>query len=152
MKKATFTKAFIASIVIALGHIGSAPAYYSAAATLDPGGSNAQATDLASVNCYDDGNGAPDHLSATVMDASAPMPGLLVSLQLFKDTHMTTVTDIASGDGNYSPNATLFGGSGVYSLSVHKTNVGARNFYVAWECQTANNVGTGTGITVLQIQ
>jgi len=152
MNKTIFKNAFLASLLAACGYAGPALAYYSGGATLDPGGNNAQASAYATVNCYDNGAGAPHHLSASVQDLSAPAPGLLVSLHIFKDTQMTTTTDAASGDGVDSPYATLAAGGGVYYLSVRKTNQGARNFQVTWECQTANNAGTGTGLSVLQIQ
>lgn len=146
-------KSFIAASVLAVaGYVGPAMAYYSGQATLDVAGNNAKAADLAVVNCYDDGHGAPHHLAAAVQDLSPPSPGLLVNLQLFKSPQITTVTDTVSADGNYSPIATLNGGPGNYYLSIHKTNAGARNFLVGWECQTVDNVGTGTNISVLQFQ
>jgi len=152
MHKTLVRNVFLAAALGGLGQAGPALAYYNGAATLDPGGNNAQATAFAAVNCFNNGNGDPHHFSAAVQDLSAPSPGLLVSLHIFKDTQMTTVTDPASGDGNDSPFAIVAGGAGTYYLSIRKTDLGARNFNVAWECQTIDNVGTGTGISVLQIQ
>ncbi len=149
MKTPSLKSSFItASILAAMGYAGLAMAYGVGSAVLDPAGNNASATDLASVNCP----AGTDHLSAAVQDTSSGAPGLLVSLHLFKDTQMTTVTDTVSADGNWSPIATLNGGAGTYYMSVRKTTAGARNFIVGWECQNVDNVGTGTDITVLQVQ
>ena len=149
----TFCKPiFLAALLAAAGHAAPAAAYYSAGVTLDAGGGNAAATDLAAVNCYDNGAGAPHHLAAAVQDMSPPVSGLLVGLHIFKDIQMTTATDAASADGGWSPIASLAGGAGTYYLSVRKTKAGARNVYVGWECQTAANAATGTGISVLQVQ
>ncbi len=149
MKTSSIKSGFIAaSLLAAMGYAGHAMAYGVGSAVLDAAGNNASATDLASVNCP----AGTHHLSAAVQDTSPAAPGLWVSLRLFKDTQMTTVTDTVSADGNWSPIATLNGGPGTYYLSVSKTNVGARNFTVGWECQSADNVGTGTDIQVLQIQ
>jgi len=75
---------------------------HSAGATIDPAGNNASATDLAQVICYDDGDGPTDHLYIQIQDNSPPVPGLLVSAQVYKDSHMTNVTDTVSGDANPS--------------------------------------------------
>lgn len=142
---------FLAALAFA-AHSGSASAYYSASATLDAAGNRAGAADLAVVRCFDNGNGAPHHLAAAVQDLSPPASGLLLSLQILKAPSIATVTDRASADGNFSPIAILAGGAGTYYLSLSKTAAGARNFLVGWECQTASNTGTGTDISVLQIQ
>jgi hypothetical protein len=153
MNKTSLKHVFLASLLVAWGYAGSALAYYSAEnIPLDAGGGNPGASDYAAVTCYDNGNGAPHHFSAALQDLSAPVPGLFVSLHIFKDTQMTTVTDSVSADGNWSPIATVAGGPGVYYLSVRKTNTGVRNFTIGWECQTADFRGTGTDISVLQVQ
>jgi hypothetical protein len=139
-------------LILIAGHSPSALAYYSGGGVLDAAGNNASATDLATVNCFDDGHGEPHHFSAAVQDQSQPVPGLLVSLHIFKLPSMTTVTDTVSGDGNWSDIATVVGGPGTYYLSIRKTAAGARTFFAGWECQTINNVGTGTEINVLQMQ
>lgn len=152
MKNASLKKAFItASILVALGYAGSAPAH-SGGGIIDPAGNNASATDLAAVTCSDDGNGAPHHLAAQIKDMSGPVPGLLLSLHIYKGNQMTTTTDTVSGDAAYSPLITLNGGAGVYYMSATKTNAGGRLFDVIWHCVTSNDVHTGTDITVLQFQ
>jgi hypothetical protein len=152
MANPRLNRALLASALAMLGLAGPSQAYYSASATLDVAGNNASAVAYAAVQCYDNGAGPPDHLAAAVQDLSAPVSGLFLSLHIFKDTQMTTVTDAAAGDGGFSPVAVLAGGPGTYYLSLRKTSQGARAFNIGWECQTADNVGTGTGITVLQFQ
>lgn len=150
--KRSFLMASLMATLATAAYSGNALAYYSGTAVLDPSGTNASATDLASVDCYDNGNGAPHHFSAAVQDMSPSASGLWVSLHILKDSQMTTVTDHASGDGGWSQIATVNGGPGTYYMSVRKTAAGSRNFLVGWECQTINNVGTGTDLKVLQFQ
>ncbi|MDE2388565.1 MAG: hypothetical protein KGN35_05710, partial [Betaproteobacteria bacterium] len=66
--------------------------------------------------------------------------------------HAINTTDPVSGDGNFSPEAKVHGGNGVYQLLVNKTNAGARSFIVSYHCMTASNVHTGTEITVQQFE
>ena len=161
MKNLSFKSAFIAvSISVALGYAGLASAYYSAGVppdqplVLDPGGNNANATDLAVVTC---GSGT-DHFSAAVQDLSPPVSGLLVSLHILSENasagvnYMATATDGVSGNGGWSDIASVYAGPGTYYLSVVKTNVGSRNFAVGWDCRDVNNNSMGTTINVLQMQ
>ena len=146
MKTPTIKKAFIgASILAASLYTSLAMAYGLGSAVLDSAGNNASATDLASVNCPD----GTDHFSAAVLDTSSQVAGLLVSVHIYKDTQMTTAT---STNGNWSDIVSVYGGAGTYYLSIRKTNVGARNFTVGWDCRDSNNVSTGTDLQVLQIQ
>jgi len=157
MKTAFLQKTLItAALLAAAGHAGHAFAH-SAEAVLDPAGSNASATDLAQVVCYDDGNGPPHHLYTQIQDLSAPVPGLRISTQIFTDKSMTNTTDTVSADALPSYPATLVGsdiGGGVqlYYISVSKTAPGARNFSITYHCQTANDTHTGTDISVYQVQ
>ena len=152
MKSASLKKIIMAALImVAAGYAGGASAH-SAGATIDSAGNNASATDLAQVICYNDGDGPTDHLYVTIQDNSTPVSGLLLSAQVYKDGHMTNVTDTVSGDANPSPAAMISGGDGVYYLSVSKTAIGARNFTVTYHCQTAAEVHTGTDITVFQVQ
>lgn len=125
---------------------------HSAGGPIDAAGNNASATDLAFVTCYDDGNGAPDHLVISINDSSPAVPGLLVSVQIMKDGKMINTTDTISGDGKPSNAVALQGGKGEYYVSVNKTNAGVRNFTIDWHCETANKIHTGTDIGVLQLQ
>ena len=152
MKNTYLKNGFITALILAvIGYSGHTLAH-SAGATIDSAGNNASATDLAQVICYYDGDGPTDHLYVTIQDNSPPVSGLLLSAQVYKDGHMTNVTDTVSGDANSSPSAKISGGDGVYYLSVSKTATGARDFTVTYHCQTAADVHTGTDITVLQVQ
>jgi hypothetical protein len=152
MKNASLKKAFLtASILAAVGYAGAALAH-SGGGAMDPGSNNASATDLAAVTCYDDGNGAPDHLYGQIKDMSAPVQGLLLNFHIYKGLQMITSTDSVSGDANYSPVVKLNGGSGVYYISATKTAAGVRLFDVIWHCETSGGIHTGTDIVVYQIQ
>ena len=153
MKKAFFKKALVAlSILAVAGHAGMALAH-SGGGTIDPAGNNANATDLAVVTCFDDGNGMPSRLTGQVKDFSSPVPGLLLSFHIYKGNQMTTITDSVSGDGSYSQPVSLNGGPGAYYISVTKTSAGARIFDVIWHCETEGGAAhTGTDIAVLQFQ
>ncbi|NOT83263.1 MAG: hypothetical protein HOP02_00470 [Methylococcaceae bacterium] len=149
MKNTVLKKILLSTAILLSAGFSSITLAHSGGATL---GADASATDLASVTCYDDGNGPADHLLIAVEDGSAPIPGLLVNMQAFKDNKMTNVTDPVSGDGNSSPEAMLRGGNGDYRISVNKTNTGLRDFEVTFHCETSNNIHTGTDINVLQVQ
>ncbi|MGX2039218.1 hypothetical protein ACWJKU_03670 [Methylocaldum sp. MU1018] len=150
--KNTYLKAFIsASILAALAQPGSVSAH-SGGGLIDGGGTNASATDLAAVTCFDDGNGTPHHLFGGIKDFSPPVSGLFLSLHIQKGNQMTTTTDTVSGDPGYSTGVELNGGAGVYYISVTKTKAGARTFDVVWHCMTQDNRHTGTEIQLLQVQ
>ncbi len=152
MKTVFLKKTLVAvSLLIAAGYADISFAH-SGGGTIDPTGTNASASDLAVVTCFDDGNGTPHHLAAQLKDSSNPVSGLLLSLHLQKGNQMTTITDTVPGDTNYSPLITLNGGAGVYYMSVTKTNAGARLFDVIWHCVTNNGDHTGTDIAVVQAQ
>ncbi|MDO9424641.1 MAG: hypothetical protein Q7T40_10705 [Methylobacter sp.] len=149
MKIASLKKAFITALIsISAGHAGIALAH-SGGGIIDPGSNNASATDLAAVTC---GPGT-HHLSAQVKDISGPVPGLLLSLHLYKGNQMTTSTDAISGDANYSPPISLNAGQGVYYMSLTKTNIGGRQFDVIWHCMAGDDAThTETDISVVQFQ
>ena len=149
MNRSVFKVSLIAILVLVVsGYTHSAMAYGIAGTTLDPAGNNASATDLAVASCPE----GTHHFSAAVQDNSSPVNGLLVSVHIFKENKMTTATDSASGDGGWSDIISVNGGAGNYYVSIRKTNVGARNFTIGWDCQDANNNSTGTNIQVLQLQ
>ena len=125
---------------------------HSAGATLGADGTNASATALAAITCFDDGNGEPEGLFVQIKDLSAPVPNLLISLQLYKGSQATNTTDLVSGDADYSAGVQLNGGSGVYWLMLDKTGAGPRRFDVIWHCRTEDLIHTGTDITVRQFQ
>ncbi len=125
---------------------------HSAGATLGADGKNANATALAAVTCFDDGNGKPAGLFTQIKDLSDPVPGLLINIQLYKGIQATSTTDTVSGDADYSKGVQLNGGPGVYQMIVDKTDKGPRRFDVIWHCMTADHLHTGTDITVRQFQ
>lgn len=125
---------------------------HSAGAILGADGTNAHATALAAVSCFDDGNGAPAGLFVQVIDLSEPVDGLLVSIQLYKGLKATSTTDPVSGDADFSEGVQLDGGAGVYQLLVNKTAAGAKRFDVVWHCMTEDHIHTGTDIIVRQFQ
>jgi hypothetical protein len=123
---------------------------HTAGATLDPGNNIRSFTGMAFVTCFDDGNGPADNLVARIRDNSAPVPGLMVNLQIFKGNKSNSITDTVSGDADFSPFITLQNGPGVYWILVNKTDIGARQFDVEWHCNTSTGVHTGTDIGVTQ--
>lgn len=125
---------------------------HSAGATLGADGTNASATALAAITCFDDGNGEPAGLFTQIKDMSEPVPSLLLSIQLYKGSQATNSTDTISGDADYSEGVQLDGGPGVYWMIVNKTDVGPRQFDIIWHCMTEDHIHTGTDITVRQFQ
>ena len=136
--------------VITLGYAGLSGAH-DAGATMDPDGTTASFTGYALVTCIDD-VGVTDRLVASIKDTSPPQDKLFVSLQIIKGNRADSTTDPVSGDGNFSPEAKVQGGSGVYQILVNKTIAGARSFLVSYHCMTADNVHTATEITVKQFE
>ena len=136
--------------MITIGY-ASVSGAHDAGATMDPHGTTASFTGYALVTCIDD-VGVTDRLVASIKDTSPPQDNLLVSLQIIKGSRAASTTDPVSGDGNYSPEATVHGGSGVYQILVNKTIAGARSFLIAYHCMTADNVHTATEITVRQFE
>ena len=136
--------------MITLGYAGVSGAH-DAGATMDPHGTTASFTGYALVTCIDD-VGVTDRLVASIKDTSPPQDKLFVSLQIIKGNRADSTTDPVSGDGNFSPEAKVQGGSGVYQILVNKTIAGARSFLVSYHCMTADNVHTATEITVRQFE
>ena len=140
--------------VITLGYAGVSGAH-EAGATMDSDGTTASFTGYALVTCIDD-IGVTDNLVASIKDTSPPqdppLDKLLVSLQIIKGSRAASTTDPVSGDGNFSPEVKVHGGSGVYQVLVNKTAAGARSFVVSYHCMTASNEHTATEIVVKQFE
>lgn len=147
MNIAFLKKAFMAASILITAAPGIAQAHGGGGA-IDPNGNNPSATVLAGVNC----SGGTDFLSAQVRDDSGFVPGLFLSLHLYKGQKMTSVTDTVSGDDFSSAEARLHGGDGQYLMSLTKTNAGTRNFDVTWHCMNNNGDHTDTEINVYQVQ
>ena len=139
-------------LLIVSGAVSTSVFAHSAGATTDAAGTNANATILAAITCFDDGNGEPEGLFAQIKDLSDPEPGLLISIQLYKGIQAASDTDTVSGDADYSEGIQLDAGPGVYQLLVDKTDVGARRFDVIWHCMTEDHTHTGTDILLRQFQ
>ncbi len=152
MSSIRFHKAVTSVLFMAMLGFTSIGKAHDAGATMDPSGNVAAFTGYALVTCFDDGNGPADHLTASVKDFSAPQENLLVNLQIIKGNRAISTTDPVSGDANFSPEVKVHGGNGVYLLLVNKTKAGLRSFAVSYHCMTANNLHTGTDITVQQFE
>ncbi len=145
-------KAGLASLLLLTVGYAQGLLAHSAGGAIDATGSNASSTDLATVTCYDDGDGPTAYLFIQIQDFSAPVPGLLLSMQAYKGSQMINDTDSVSGDANASPGAKLYAGDGTYYISVSKTAAGVRTFSVNYHCMTAQGTHTGTDINLLQAQ
>lgn len=152
MKITSLKNAFIsASILVAIGHTGVALAHQGGD-VLDAAGNNESATNLATVTCFDDGNGPAEHLIMQLRDVSPSVPGLLTSLHIYKGRQITTITDNVSGDANYTQAVRLNGGNGVYYVSISHTQAGQRFYELIWHCETSGGAHTGTDAELLQHQ
>ncbi len=147
----TITQKIISILGICLVSQGSVMAH-TAGGPIDAAGNNAHATDYGYISCYDDGNGPAEYLLVQIEDGSPPVPGLLVSLQVFKDNKMINVTDPISGDGVPSVPVKLQGKNGTYNIAINKTAAGKRDFSVTYHCETSGDIHTGTDIGVFQLQ
>ena len=150
---ARMTVHMLSTIVLTMLAAAAAPAFaHSMRATMDPLGTRATFTGLGRVTCFDDGNGPAALLLARVRDNSESIHGLMISMQIVKDSAAISISDEISGDAGYSDYISLPGGNGEYIMMVNKTAAGPRNFDVEWHCMTADNVHTGTHGVVLQFQ
>jgi hypothetical protein len=138
---------YLAAALLAVTLAGTAQAH-SARAVMDPTGTNASFTALARVTC----SGNTAKLVARVRDNSAAVANLFINLQLLKGVQALSTTDTISGDALYSDTIALFGGNGVYTLMLNKTNAGARDFDVEWHCMSATDEHTDTDIIVDQFK
>ncbi len=136
-------------IICTVGYAGICGAH-TAGATLDANNTIRSFTGQAFVTCFDDGNGPADNIIVRIRDLSAPIPGLLTNIQVYKGNKSNSISDTISGDADFSPFITLQNGGGVYWILVNKTDIGARNFEVEYHCNTLNGVHTGTDIGVTQ--
>ena len=145
------SKATLSAAIWTIGLYGTAHAH-DGGATLDAAGTNASATALAGISCFDDGHGEAARLVIQLKDISEPVDGLLLSAQIYKGIKATSVTDPVSGDANHSPVVELEAGPGTYWVMLDKTAAGPRQFNLIWHCETADELHTGTDIVVKQFQ
>ncbi|PKM11788.1 MAG: hypothetical protein CVV13_07820 [Gammaproteobacteria bacterium HGW-Gammaproteobacteria-3] len=159
MKPTFLSKTLLLTGLIALALAGTAHAHTAIAplGDIDDQGSN---TAVADITCFNDGNGEPDHLLASIKDLSPPVPGLLINLQMLKGKTFapgqpiiaTSTTDPVSGDTEASDYILLHRGGGVYTIMLNKTGPGTREFELVWHCNAADGTHTGTDIVVTQYQ
>ena len=161
-----FNALMSATFLIAVGHADLALAH-NQSGTLGSVASGAVATDIYTVDCSDDGSGAPAKLFAQVKDA-APVLSPTVSIQVTKSagvkTESTAInTDAIDGDALYSTGVTLTptvavgGGLGSYQLIVTKSQSspivkGIEIYDAQFHCQTASGTHTGTNWVMKQNQ
>ena len=146
MKREAIKLFLLSLITTAAGLISNSVYAHGGSATMDFEGNSPSFTGLGRITCFDDGNGPAASLIARIRDSSAPVPGLLVNIQLLKGTSAISVTDSISGDAEYSDYIQLFGGQGTYYVILNKTAVGARDIDLEWHCLTADQDHTGTDI------
>jgi hypothetical protein len=152
MKTISLKKSLLTALIsVVAGYAGFASAH-TAGGVIDAAGTNASATDFATVSCFNDGSGAPAYLAIQIQDESAPVPGLLMTMMAAKGNQVITTSDPVSGDSNFGPSVQLKGGDGTYYITASKTAAGSRRFTVSYHCMTSSNDHTGTDITALQIQ
>ncbi len=108
------------------------------------------AVDYYQIQCFDDGNGATDHLALRVIDLANPKAPPMISAQITKGILALNTTDVKDGDALFSPLKKLKGGNGSYFVMVDKTNKAADNYSLEYHCETATKAHTGTSITILQ--
>jgi hypothetical protein len=108
----------------------------------------ASAANYYQVTCSDDGAGAPASLAVAVRDV-APAAAPLVSVQIQKGSAARNATDAVDGDPGFSPTVFVDGGAGVYDVFVDKSDAGAEDFVLAFQCTTgAGGTGSPTGTSI----
>lgn len=103
------------------------------------------ATDYFTIDCDDDGNGAPEHLLFQVT-GGFPATGPLVSAQIqVPDKQIAvSVTDPVSGDRASSREVLVRGGDSTYHVTVNKIGAGKMTYSFVFHCETASGAHTGT--------
>ncbi len=144
LKQRLATALFIGSLFYG-GHTTA----HSVGNTIDATGTNASATDLYQITC----SGGTDYLIFQIEDRSAPVPGLLMSVQAYFDQRkiMTNTSDSVSGDGKAGSGAQLWGGDGNYYLSASKTAAGTRQYNITVHCMSKTD-HTPEDVGILQQQ
>lgn len=105
-----------------------------------------EAADLVRVSCFDDGNGTPVSLVATIRN-DLPVAAPLLSAQIATAGAATNTTDPVDGDGQPSAPVFVDGGAGEYDVFVDKSGAGAVAYTLSVQCMTGSGgsgVATGT--------
>ncbi len=149
MKKVLIKKTLTYVLVlIGIGNSLTAFAYPTFSQIIDAAGNNANAVYLGQVTC----DPSSQYLYAEIQDQSAPVPGIWLSLHIYKGSQMNTVTDAISGDQSPSQIIRVEGGPGDYYISVTKTGAGVRSYTVTYQCVTSVITFSNTSINPLQQQ
>ena len=105
-------------------------------------------TDYYQITCSDDGTGVPAYLLIAVRDITAGTSVLSATIQ--KGLLSRQTTDVTGADTAYSPMISLYGkpGPGIYNVIVSKNLYPTRNYDMQYHCMTADNLHTGTSISL----
>jgi hypothetical protein len=111
--------------------------------------SKAGGTDIQSVDCFDDGNGVPDHVFVQLSDSKRPRNPARISFQVFLPTtgEVSEVKVLPNDSNTASPGIELAGGVNRYEIHVTKTRSrkkGVESYSGSVHCETAGGVHTGT--------
>lgn len=123
---------------------------HSGGATMNPAGNNPHFMAVVDVTCFDDGNGAPDHLSIRIEDTSPYVEGSQLTFLVYKANRAISTSDPIPADGQYGPLVKLHAGGGRYTMMLNTTGPGPRNFIAEWHCVTADEIHTGTSEIVVR--
>lgn len=108
-------------------------------------------TDVWSVSCAT----GSSYLAVSVSDL-APVKAPIISIQATKNIATSALSqDKKDGDGIFSPEVKLAGGSGIYDMRVNKsasTVKGAETYTAKFACRNSAGVQTGTTWTLKQNQ
>lgn len=140
MKTTMMKKTFVAVTLLSAAGYGGIVSAHDMGGGL---GSAIGATDVYQVGCYNDGNGAADHLAVHILDLK-PVAAPVLSAQVFKYPLAANTTDQVDGDATYSPFVKVKGGNGPYYVLINKTKAGIESYSVQFHCETAKNAHTGT--------
>ncbi len=103
------------------------------------------------IECFDNGNGATDHMSMRVRDGRNVSSGSILSVQTVKGRLAYNATDNGpEGDTRYSPTIEIRGGDGVYLVLVNKSRGAADDYDLEYHC--TGRSGRHTGVRTLVVQ
>jgi hypothetical protein len=112
-------------------------------------GEDAGVADIYQVTCAT-GDTSTGRLEVSVINTTALSP--LLNVQVEKDGQSSSATDAMSGDGDYSPLASVTAGDGPYTVTLDKAGAGTLNYSMEFHCKTGSGQHTGddTSIVILE--
>lgn len=146
---------FFAIIVVGVINCAQYVQAHEQAGALGRKNSKVGGTDMYSVSCNDDGNGAPEHLYVDVLDTARPRNPALISISALSPADPATfagVNQAANDAGIPSSGMKVFAGVGPYTVSISKSRSrkkGVEIYLLNFHCETATGVHTGTSETEL---